>query len=199
MISSFRFIATVIATVLSTSIFAQLTFQQQAFVTGSFPVFQNCVVDMNGDHLDDIVGISDNVLVIAAQQEDGTFVTTSHFQNFQNTADWSICAGDIDANGFNDLIIGDTEFVSFVYANNNGSAYTEEAKPSPIFSQRSTFADIDNDGHLDAFICHDVNQNHPYRNDGNGNLTLDQSLITTPANTPGNYESVFVDYDNDGD
>ena len=199
MISSFRFIATVIATVLSTSIFAQLTFQQQAFVTGSFPVFQNCVVDMNGDHLDDIVGISDNVLVIAAQQEDGTFVTTSHFQNFQNTADWSICAGDIDANGFNDLIIGDTEFVSFVYANNNGSAYTEEAKPNPIFSQRSTFADIDNDGHLDAFICHDVNQNHPYRNDGNGNLTLDQSLITTPANTPGNYESVFVDYDNDGD
>src|SRR5690606_8192573 len=59
------------------------------------------------------------------------------------------------------------------------------------------FADIDNDGHLDAFVCHDTDQSHPYRNDGNGNLSLDQTLIET-LDSPGNYAAIWVDYNNDG-
>jgi hypothetical protein len=70
--------------------------------------------------------------------------------------------------------------------------------PEYIFSQRSTFADIDNDGNLDAFVCHDVNLSHPYRNDGTGNLILDQTLIETVP-IGGNYAAVWTDYDNDGD
>jgi len=187
--------------VLATStVFGQVDFTVEPFTEpGSFPVLKNCVVDMDGDHLDDIVAISNSVMKVASQQHDGSFKFKSHFQQFKNVANWSICAGDIDANGFNDLIIGGQGAVSFIYADNNGSAYREEAKPDYIFAQRSNFVDIDNDGHLDAFICHDEDQNHPYRNDGNGNLILDQSLINTPADTPGNYESVWVDYDNDGD
>jgi len=96
------------------------------------------------------------------------------------------------------LLFGDGNAVSFVYANDSGTGYAEVPMPEYIFSQRSTFADIDNDGHLDAFVCHDVDQSHPYRNDGNGNLILDQSLIET-LDQPGNYAAIWVDYDNDWD
>jgi hypothetical protein len=82
-------------------------------------------------------------------------------------------------------------------ANNNGTGFTEDARPEYIFSQRTTFADIDNDGFIDAFVCHDVDQSHPYRNDGTGYLTLDQTLIETLAEA-GNLSAIWVDYDNDG-
>jgi hypothetical protein len=85
-----------------------------------------------------------------------------------------------------------------LFANANGTAYSEQTHPEYIFSQRSTLADIDNDGLLDAFICHDVDQSHPYRNNGGQNMVLDQSLIET-IDRPGNYAAIWVDYDNDGD
>ena len=117
----------------------------------------------------------------------------------QNVPDWSIAAGDLDGNGYNDLVLGNGSRVSFVMANEDGTVYTEDASHTEyIFSQRSTMADIDNDGDLDSFVCHDVDLSHPYRNDGDGNMTLDQNLIET-IDLPGNYAAIWVDYDNDGD
>src|SRR5690606_19655990 len=52
-----------------------------------------------------------------------------------------------------------------------------------------------NDGHLDAFSCHDVDANVGFINDGNGNLTFTQGGYGT---TCGNYGSIFTDYTNDG-
>lgn len=178
--------------------YSQVTFTPQNF-TSFFTPTKNCVVDMNGDFLDDIVGLSRDGIEIYYQEPDGTFTYSNFRKNLSVTADWSICAGDIDGNGFNDLLVGGEHFVSFIYANGTGSDYTEFAMPDSIFSQRTSFADIDNDGHLDAFICHDENENHPYRNDGMGNLTLDRNLLKTPEDTPGNYAVTWVDYDNDGD
>ena len=43
-----------------------------------------------------------------------------------------------------------------------------------MFSQRSNFVDINNDGHLDAFVCHDVQPTVYYINDGEGNLQFFQ-------------------------
>ena len=160
--------------------------------------YNDCIVDMNGDFLDDVVRSGGNDLYIDYQQEDGSFQQAVINYNFQNIPSWSICAGDLDANGFNDLLFGDGNAVSFVMANGDGTDYSEIAVPSFIFSQRSTMADIDNDGHLDAFVCHDIDQSHPYRNDGAGNMVEDQSLIQT-ANRPGNYAAIWTDYDNDGD
>ncbi len=178
---------------------AQVTFSAKDFTDGLFYITQNCAVDMNGDMKDDIVGLAPNALYISYQEEDGTFSNKSFRTEFATAADWSICAGDIDGNGFNDLLIGGKDKVSFIYANENGSAYTEVEETEYIFSQRTTFADIDNDGNLDAFICHDEDENHPYRNDGAGNLTLDRELLKTPENVPGNYMASWVDIDNDGD
>ncbi|MCB0794831.1 MAG: VCBS repeat-containing protein [Flavobacteriales bacterium] len=156
-----------------------------------------CVVDMNGDHLDDVVRLNGSQLTISYQQSDGTFQHQS-FLNTNSSGLWSMCAGDLDNNGYNDLCLGDGSHVEFLYANNDGSAYASHYIPDYIFSQRSTMADIDNDGWLDSFVCHDVDQSHPYRNDGTGWVTEDQTLIET-IDLAGNYAAIWVDYDNDHD
>ena len=184
----------------STILTAQVSFTNQSSLLNSISGtgIGDCAVDMNGDYLDDVVRVVNGKIYIDYQQNDGSFNQIEHLVGQQNLPTWSICAGDIDGNGYNDLLFGGGSRVSFIYANADGSAYMEDYHDVYIFSQRSTFADIDNDGHLDAFVCHDVDQSHPYRNDGAGNLVLDQTLIET-ADLPGNYAAIWVDYDNDGD
>ena len=63
-------------------------------------------------------------------------------------------------------------------------------------------ADIDNDGFVDVFSCHDDAKSKIYLNNGDG--TFEESeiidLTTTPASdNSGNYGSVWTDFDNDGD
>ena len=76
--------------------------------------------------------------------------------------------------------------------------FTETSGPQYVFSQRSNFIDINNDGNLDAFVCHDVAPNVYYINDGVGNLSFIQGgLGDYPSG--GNYGSIWIDYDNDRD
>jgi hypothetical protein len=157
----------------------------------------DCAADMNDDGLDDVVRVMSNGIYIDYQQVDGTFEPAFFPMAIENLPSWSIVAADIDGNGFNDLLLGAGNALSFVYANDTGTGYTEDAFPEYIFTQRSTFADIDNDGNLDAFANHDVDQCHPYRN-VNGVLELDFSLIET-LDVGGNYAAIWVDYDNDWD
>lgn len=157
-----------------------------------------CIVDMNADGLDDVVTINGSNVQIDYQQADGTFEFVSYLAGINTPPNWSITAGDIDGNGYNDLMLGGGQRVSFVYANDDGTSYSEVNIDDYIFTQRTNLVDIDNDGHLDAFACHDVDQSHPFRNDGLGNLTEDQSLIITVP-VGGNYASVWIDFDNDGD
>ena len=166
----------------------------------SFSGSQSCVVDMNNDFLDDIVRVSSSQVNINFQNVGGGFTeqTFSPSPQQQNTPSWSIAAGDINGDGFNDLLLGGGSRVTFVYNNAASSFTSDNSNTSYIFCQRSTFSDIDNDGNLDSFVCHDVDQSWPFRNDGNGNLTLDQSLIQT-ADLAGNYAAIWVDYDNDRD
>ena len=156
-----------------------------------------CVVDMNNDQLDDIVGTSTSNVNVLYQQANGTFQSVNIITTpADHTASWSLAAGDIDGNGYNDLMYGGGQGSTFMYANNNGTGFTEVSFPNYIFSQRTNMVDINNDGHLDAFVCHDVDANVAFFNDGNGNLTFNQGLLGL---TCGNYGSLWTDYDNDGD
>lgn len=158
-----------------------------------------CVADMNNDKLDDIVVVSSSQMTIYKQKTIGGFDPLNIIlPTTVSVANWSIAAGDFDRNGYNDLVLGNGSRVTVLKANADGSNYAVIAYPENIFTQRTNFVDINNDGNLDLWACHDVNQSHPYRNDGNGNLNLDFSLFPT-SNEGGNYATIWIDYDNDGD
>ena len=180
------------------SVMAQVTFTNHGSMLGNYADSSEVGADMNGDYLDDYVRVSQNGIGIDYQNADQTFTSIWIPMAIPNVPTWSIAAGDLDKNGYNDLLLGNGSRVTFLLASADGTSYTPQDFPEYIFSQRSTMADIDNDGDLDAFVCHDVDLSHPYRNDGTGNMTLDQTLIET-IDAPGNYAAVWVDYDNDGD
>ncbi|WP_284653421.1 CRTAC1 family protein [Flavobacterium terrisoli] len=176
----------------------RLSFTSQP-VTGIAGGYNNCIVDMNGDYLDDIVSAIDNTnLAITYQQANGTFTTTAFtVANTTVQPSWSIAAGDYDDNGYNDLIYGSGSGVTFLKANNTGTAFTTDRKTQSYLVQRTNFVDINNDGLLDAFACDDNAPNRYYLNDGT-NLNHVQGGIGDFA-SGGNYASNWIDYDNDGD
>jgi hypothetical protein len=184
----------------SLSASAQVTFTTSNDLNSiSGSSYEDCVVDMNGDYLDDVVRItSTSTMYIDYQQEGGGFVQTQFDIDVETLPSWSICAGDINGDGLNDLLLGGGSTVGWLLSEEGGDSYSNQEEDDYIFCQRSTMMDIDLDGHLDGFVCHDVDQSHPYRNDGMGNMVEDQSLIET-VNMAGNYAAIWVDYDNDSD
>ena len=174
---------------------------------GTTGLYDIGLVDLNGDFLDDVVSISRSFINIHYQLSTGGFNTVDlSTPSADFIPSWSMAAGDFDKNGYNDLLYGDINGVTFMKANSSGTGYTEISGPEDIFSQRSNFVDINSDGHLDAFVCHDVEANVYYMNDGSGNLVYYQGesenvvpngLGLTPGG--GNYGTVWIDFDNDRD
>ena len=167
-----------------------------AGITGGY---NNCIVDMNGDYLDDVVSaVSTTQLAITYQEPGGTFSTITYtVPSTSILPSWSIAAGDYDNNGYNDLIYGSGSGVAFLKANSDGTGYASDRKTQSYLVQRTNFVDINNDGKLDAFACDDNAPNRYYINDG-VNLNHTQGGIGDfPSG--GNYASNWIDYDNDGD
>lgn len=161
--------------------------------------YNNCVVDMNGDYLDDIVSVVNNTqMVISYQKAGGGFNNVSYtIPNTTVLPTWSIAAGDYDNNGFNDLVYGSGSGVVFIKANSDGTGYTPDRKTQSYLTQRTNFIDINRDGKLDAFVCDDNAPNRFYMNDGTNMNHNQGGLGDFPSG--GNYGSIWVDYDNDGD
>ena len=163
-----------------------------------FAAYADCTVDMNGDLLDDVIRTGNKGIYIDFQKPDGHYTQRFFPVGIVSPPSWSICAGDLDNNGFNDLLFGHLGTVSFVHATDDGHDYNETVMPGFIVSQRSTLADINNDGWLDAFVCNDTARSIPYRNDGTGNMLPDIGLLPT-ADLPGSYAAIWTDIDNDHD
>jgi hypothetical protein len=183
--------------VFNTLVISRVNFIQQGLPTGGG--YDLAVVDMNGDFLDDVVAVSSNNVKIQQQLITGGFNEVNISTPSANfLPSWSMAAADFDANGFTDLLYGSGNGVTFMQANSDGTGFTQQSSSEYVFSQRSNFVDINNDGHLDAFVCHDVAPNVFYMNDGNGNLSFNQGGIGDYP-SGGNYGSIWIDYDNDRD
>ncbi len=174
-----------------------LTFTSQNI--SGLGVYSNCVVDMNGDYLDDIVSVSNSSqLSIAYQKATGGFNNINYsVSSVGITPSWSIAAGDYDGNGYNDLMYGSGSGIAFLKANSTGTGFIPDRKPQSFLTQRTNFVDINNDGKLDAFACDDNAPNRYYLNDGTSMNHNQGGIGDFPSG--GNYGSNWIDYDNDGD
>lgn len=168
--------------------------------------YKMCLVDMDRDSKDDIVGVSQNNLRIHYQGAAGSLNFVDYpISGTSYMPSWSMAAGDLNKDGYNDLLLGSGSGLTFWQSNSSGSAYTSTTPGDYIFCQRTNFIDINNDGNLDAFSCHDVDPNVYYINNGAGGFTYYQSGTTPGAYnvgitaSGGNYASLWVDFDNDGD
>ncbi|MEM0999337.1 MAG: FG-GAP-like repeat-containing protein [Bacteroidota bacterium] len=163
------------------------------------------IVDMNGDWRDDIVRLDDRKeLIVNYQNSAGGFTEIAHGQ-LGSGNHWSLCVADVDENGYNDILAGGAyNGLYLATANGSGSAFAITQLGGPnIFLQGSNFADIDNNGAVDIFACHDDGDNNKYRGDNSGTFSYDNSLLNTTtvpsSDNSGNYASIWTDYDHDGD
>lgn len=175
--------------------------QQSVTINGTL----SCVVDMNGDYLDDIVGVENGVVHILYQEENGFTPVDVPAQNSGITPSWSIAAGDYNKDGYNDLLYGAGGGAAIMMSNSTGTAFSTKLEtPDSFLSQRTNFVDINNDGELDAFICDDNAPNVYFLNDGAGGGEFKRSGLDGAPDlgvyfSGGNYASLWTDYDNDGD
>ncbi|WP_250432438.1 FG-GAP-like repeat-containing protein [Hanstruepera flava] len=163
------------------------------------------VSDMNGDGLDDIVRLHDASSLQIEYQTAGGGNFTQYNYGSTGSSHWGLAIADVDKNGFNDVVIGGyNNGVRVLKASSNGATYSSTTLSGTIFLQNINFADIDNNGTIDIFACHDNGTSIAYNNDGSGNYTADNAglinaVSTVPSDNSGNYGSIWTDYDNDGD
>ncbi|WP_323788897.1 FG-GAP-like repeat-containing protein [Psychroserpens sp.] len=164
------------------------------------------VIDMNGDGKDDIVQFN-NAKELRIQYQNGAGQPfTSHYHgSVSGNNQWGTAIADFDHNGYNDVMSGGAYDNLKIIRNNNGlDSYSQSTQPqSNLFLQGANFADINNDGWADIFACHDDAESKAFQNNQDGTLSYNLDLIrtfTTPtSDNSGNYASMWMDYDNDGD
>ena len=204
-----KFYAFTLAALVSTLGYAQ-SFTASSETTGFFNS-GGCmgVVDMDQDGMDDIVVLHDSrELNIYYQNDNGTFFIEEYGQ-VSGSNQWGMAIGDFNNDGHNDVFCGGYyDNIHVVSINAIGDADFIDLEDSGLYMQGCSLSDMNDDGWLDAYACHDDAMSLVFENDGSGDLTLSSDLIdlynydySAYPNTDhsGNYGSVFSDFDRDGD
>jgi len=115
----------------------------------------------------------------------------------------SVVSGDIDSDGFNDIVVsGIREVAWFRNLDNNGNFSNADTIYFEFDNLRNVqLADIDDDGDLDVFFYADNNQGDALvwteNTDGFGTFGAPQTLVVNDNTSPIGYQ--IIDVDNDGD
>lgn len=139
---------------------------------------------VNGTRLDGVAGTSLPTNRLYQNKGDGTFTdVTTKAGLIRSGWGQSVCVGDYDSDGWDDLFIS-----SFgrnaLYHNNGNGTFTEVAEKAGVANNRtrwgsgSAFVDYDRDGHLDLFVA--------------SYIDLDLKTAPLPETGPCLYKGVMV-------
>lgn len=183
---------------------AQLSFtKQNNFIEESKSTISLMTSDLNNDQQDDLIVLDrgnrlvvhlNNALERKWKMVSGPVVGYS----------WAGIIGDFNNDGKKEIVTGSqsTPFriYTYDYEIEDFTLYFEFDET--FFIQNMNVVDINNDGWLDLFLCNDDGNNYTLINDGTG-LLVNEEIIdfsTIPvSDKSGNYGSVFLDFDFDGD
>lgn len=168
------------------------------------------VTDMNFDGLDDICKLLDNGEIRIEYQQPGGSFTYQYIGTMGSTGAWAMCAGDVDRNGYKDVITGYGSSLKLMKIGASGSMGVTTLPSSGFFVQNMNFMDVNGDGWIDIFACDDnaypklwLNSSGSFPAEaGNSVINFDVAPgqnIGTSNDDSGNYGSVWTDFDNDGD
>lgn len=195
--------------VTTSPLYAQITFASNFDIIpteGYRSGVANAIADVNGDGRDDLVRItSKNVLEVNFGSGNTTELKLSQFEASLPSEAWNITVGNLDNKGPNEIALGTVYKGGYIFKYNEVDQSLEliQSTARDFYSQGSNFVDINNDGHLDWFICDDEAENEIFLNDGQGNLLESDDYIDmstkVESDNSGNYASDWVDIDSDGD
>jgi len=189
----------------SSGLYSQVEFVNsgQSLEPGSFTMG---FADVNGDYRDDLVIQGEDRMVhVYIQTENQDFIKAKII-DLEGSNDWSLSIFDLDNDGQKEIVTSGyyrgTQLIKFTNSV-DFETIIETIEPGEIFAQNSNAIDINNDGYLDYFVCHDDGDSQMYINDGQGSFNKDVSMFdfkTTPSSDgSGNYGSIWVDIDEDDD
>ncbi len=197
------------------SLFGQISFVNKNDLLGGKSFHSGvglAVSDMNGDGRDDIIRLDQGrVLFIQYQGQSGQTFDQKEVGEMAADPVWAMLVGDIDNNGFSDVLAGGRyDGTHCARASADGLSYAITTQDiDQLFTQATNLADINGDGWVDYFACHDDGPSQVWKNDGTGSLVLTTDELMDLAihpgstqgddNNSGNYGSVWTDFDNDGD
>ncbi len=184
---------------------AQIGFTNASSLLSNTTHSGNCigVVDMNGDGLDDLAKLHLGEIFQVEYQSAGGNFSLVDYGSVADESQWGMSIGDIANDGHKDMICGGSyDGVHYLRIGSIGNSTVGDLNNGSMYMQCNNMADINNDGDLDFFACHDDAAPRQWINDGSGNLTYADVIsyaTTPPSDMSGNYGSVWSDFDNDGD
>lgn len=164
------------------------------------------VTDMDDDGLDDIVQLDMSTHVyVLYQNPDHSFVSFDYGE-IDSSNQWGWAIGDVDNNGHKDIFSGAGSANFYLRISSRGVSTLSALDGPGIFTQCMSLGDINNDGRVDVFACHD--NGHPniwFTNasgvpiNTNNYINWATACTGSSGDMSGNYGSTFTDFDNDGD